>query len=631
MSLIRVAIPVVLGLVALELLWGTATRRMVYRLADSVADFGCAAMSQVVGLAVTAVTVGGYALVAGTLAPLRRDVAATPFAWITVFLLVDLGQYLIHRLSHRVNVLWACHAVHHSSEEFNYAVGLRNSSFHGFLIWVFFLPLAVAGVPWRMVAVCYGINVLYQFWLHTRLIGRLGVLEAVLNTPSHHRVHHGTDSIYLDRNFGGVLIVWDRLFGTFRQEEAEPRYGTVLPLASWNPVWANVQGFTLIRNAWRRAPDWRGRLRAVVGPPEGLGTAEPSPLPAVPSPRVALYVAAHLGLAIAACLGVVLPASSPTVLRLGVGAFVLVTLGVLGGLLDGRPWAGPAERARLAALMVAGVLAATGASPGPATRQVTFASLGATMAGEITYPRGAGPFPAVALVHGSGPVTREGNAPLVTLFRDLGFVVLAYDKRGTGASGGSYRGVGVRNSDSMIPILGADAAAAARALAADPLVDARRIGLAGGSQAGWVMAAALNGAPIRFFVALSGPAVSVGEEMYFSRYFEDTDRSLDLADSVMALFAGAPGYDPLPDLRPGAAVGIYILGGLDRSVPTARSVARLRQLDGTEAVRFTTLVLPARDHSLRDAHTGAPLPFGDQLVAWLRHTGVTAAPPAASH
>lgn len=358
MSLIRVAIPFVLGLVVLELLWGAIRRRTVYRLADSVADFGCAAMSQVIGLAVTAVTVAGYALAVDALTPFRDQVAGTPLAWITVFLLVDLGQYLLHRLSHRVSVLWACHAVHHSSEEFNYAVGLRNSSFHGFLIWVFFLPLAVAGVPWRMVAVCYGLNVLYQFWLHTRLIARLGPLEAVLNTPSHHRVHHGTDAAYLDRNFAGVLIVWDRLFGTFREEAAEPRYGTVTPLASWNPVWANFHGFALIAHAWRRAPDWRGKLFALFGPPEKVRPAQPSPLPVMPRPALAFYAAGHLALAIAAILGVVLPAGFPGGLRLGTGAMALATLGVLGGLLDRRRWASPAEAARLLALIVAGLLTA---------------------------------------------------------------------------------------------------------------------------------------------------------------------------------------------------------------------------------------------------------------------------------
>ena len=256
-------------------------------------------------------------------------------------------------------------------------------------------------------------------------------------------------------------------------------------------------------------------------------------------------------------------------------------------------------------------------------RQVTFESRGVTLAGEISFPPGMGPFPAVVLVHGSGPVTRDGNAPLVTLFRDLGFVVLAYDKRGTGASGGGYRGVGVPNSDSMIPLLAADAAAAAHALAADRQVDTTRIGLAGGSQAGWIMAAALGHAPIRFFVALSGPAVSVGEEMYFSRYFEESDRPLAQSDSLMALFAGPPGYDPVEDLRQGRAVGLYILGGMDRSVPTSRSVARLRQLDPASS-RFTVLVLPAGNHGLADARTGAPIPFGDELVAWLHRVGVDA-------
>jgi sterol desaturase/sphingolipid hydroxylase (fatty acid hydroxylase superfamily) len=357
-SLISAAIPIVLALIALELLYGALRKRTVHRLADSLADFGCAAMSQVVGLSVTAVTIGGYALTVEALAPYRPQIAEGVGAWITVFLLVDLGQYLIHRLSHRVSLLWACHAVHHSSEEFNYAVGLRNSSFHGFLIWVFFLPLAVAGVPWRMVAVCYGLNVLYQFWLHTRLIGRLGPLELVFNTPSHHRVHHGTDAPYLDRNFGGVLIVWDRMFGTFRREEAEPRYGTLTPLASWNPVWANLHGFALIAAACRRAPNFRARLRTVFGPPEALGPGRPSSSSScAPPPRgVALYAAGHIGFAIAVTLGVVIDAALPGALRLGAGAFVIATLGVLGGLLDGRQWARSAEAARLAGLVSAGLL-----------------------------------------------------------------------------------------------------------------------------------------------------------------------------------------------------------------------------------------------------------------------------------
>jgi hypothetical protein len=251
--------------------------------------------------------------------------------------------------------------VHHSSEEFNYAVGLRNSSFHGFLIWVFFLPLALAGVPWRIVAVCYGLNVLYQFWLHTRLIGRLGILEAVFNTPSHHRVHHGTDAIYLDRNFAGVLIIWDRMFGTFRREAAEPTYGTVTPLASWNPLWANFEGFARIAHAWRRAPDGRARLRAVFGPPESLPFVDARPSPTRPARGAGVYAAAHLVAAAAATLGVVLPGNVGDGVRIAVGALVLGTLGNVGGVLDGRAWARGAEVARLVALLAGLVLLPVGA------------------------------------------------------------------------------------------------------------------------------------------------------------------------------------------------------------------------------------------------------------------------------
>lgn len=294
-----------------------------------------------------------YAITVDALVPWRPVLAITTGVWIGTFLAVDLGQYLLHRLSHRVNLLWACHAVHHSSEEFNYTVGLRNSSFHGFLLWFFFLPAAVVGVPWHVVAVCYGLNVLYQFWLHTRLIGRLGPFERVLNTPSHHRVHHGTDPEYLDRNFGGVMIVWDRLFGTFREESTEPTYGTTTRLASWNPVWANFHGFALMAAAWGRAPDLGSRLGVIFGPPERLGPPAPVTLP-TPVPRIARYAAAHLVFGIAATLGLVLPSETPAMVRLGMAAVVLVTLGVLGGLLDGRPWAITAERGRLAILMLAG-------------------------------------------------------------------------------------------------------------------------------------------------------------------------------------------------------------------------------------------------------------------------------------
>ena len=347
MNLIRVVIPFILALVLIEASWSAFRRRRVYHWADTIADFGCATMSQLVGLAVTALTVGAYAITADLLDPIRPTIVATPLMWVVIFLIVDFGQYALHRLSHRVNVLWACHAVHHSSEEFNLAVGLRNSSFHGLLLWVFFLPAALLGVPWHMVAACYGLNVLYQFWLHTRLIGRLGPLETVFNTPSHHRVHHGVNTPYLDRNYGGVLIVWDRLFHTFCDETDEPQYGTLAPVASWNPVWVNVHGFALIHAAWQGAPDWRGKLHAVFGPPSSPATRASPRTFARPPSGLVVYAAVHLGVAIMVTLLVVLPDRDPMRVRLVAGALVLLTLGVMGGLLDGRRWAVGSELLRL--------------------------------------------------------------------------------------------------------------------------------------------------------------------------------------------------------------------------------------------------------------------------------------------
>lgn len=383
MSLILAAIPLVLLLLLLELGWAALRRVRVHRLADSLTDVGCAAMCQVVELGVTAISVGGYAVVASAcagawlqlpwpaaaplslaFAPFRATLRPGPLlAWLGVFLLVDLGQYLVHRLSHRVSVLWACHAVHHSSEELNYTVALRNSSFHGFFIWVFFLPLAVAGIPWVVVATCYGLNVLYQFWLHTRLIGRLGWLELVLNTPSHHRVHHGRNAKYLDRNFAGVLIVWDRLFGTFQAEEDEPDYGTLEPVGSWNPVWANLHGFALIARHWRGATDWRGRLRAVLGPPVQPESTESrvADSPSHPPVAVLTYTALHLTVAVAATVGIVLSESRPVPVRGVVAALVLLSLGVMGGLLDQQRWARSAELVRL--LLAGGMTAALTLNP----------------------------------------------------------------------------------------------------------------------------------------------------------------------------------------------------------------------------------------------------------------------------
>jgi hypothetical protein len=158
--------------------------------------------------------------------------------------------------------------VHHQSEEYNFSVALRQSWFGQLTSWLFYVPLAIAGFPPAMFLVMTTLNTLYQFFIHTRLVGRLGPLEYVLNTPSHHRVHHGVNPRYVDRNYAGILIIWDRLFGTFEPEGDEPVYGLVKPLGSFNPLWANLHYWAQMADVARRTRRLRDKLRAFVAPPE---------------------------------------------------------------------------------------------------------------------------------------------------------------------------------------------------------------------------------------------------------------------------------------------------------------------------------------------------------------------------
>jgi alkylglycerol monooxygenase len=405
MGIILYSIPLFLLLLVLEVAYSARGGRGLLRLNDSVADLSCGILSQLSGVFSKLLTVGIYIWVESHLAVQRWTDAlpawpsGAPFAaaagfpwfgvhlrelasWTAVFLLVDLAYYWSHRLSHRVNFLWAGHVVHHSSEEYNLAVALRQSSLHGLFSWVFYVPLALAGVPWQMYVATYALNLVYQFWIHTRAVGRLGRLaEWVLNTPSHHRVHHGRNPRYLDRNHAGVLIVWDRLFGTFEPEVEEPVYGITTPLRSWNPLWANVHVFVDIGRDVLRARSWRDRWMYVVGPPGGRPAEEGGPVPAPEvdpgtvvayDPQISgslrLYGMAQFSVALAASLVLLLRAGELPAPHLAAGGFyVAVSLAGIGGVFEAARWAGPLETARLVVLAAAcAVLGWTGALPAAA-------------------------------------------------------------------------------------------------------------------------------------------------------------------------------------------------------------------------------------------------------------------------
>jgi sterol desaturase/sphingolipid hydroxylase (fatty acid hydroxylase superfamily) len=185
------------------------------------------------------------------------------WAWILCFFLDDLAYYVFHRSAHRVRWFWASHVIHHSSQHYNLSTALRQT-WTGFISlgFLFRLPLFLIGFPPAMVFFCAGLNLIYQFWIHTEAIGRMPKwFEAVMNTPSHHRVHHGVNPRYLDANYAGVFIIWDRMFGSFVAErDDEPvRYGIVKQLGSFNILWAAVHEWVgIAKDVWR-AP-WRHKL-----------------------------------------------------------------------------------------------------------------------------------------------------------------------------------------------------------------------------------------------------------------------------------------------------------------------------------------------------------------------------------
>jgi sterol desaturase/sphingolipid hydroxylase (fatty acid hydroxylase superfamily) len=358
-SLILFAVPAFFALIGVELWLCRRRGRRDYRFSDALANLSCGVGQQVI----VSVVSGGVLvyLFLFERAALARLPEGALWSWAACFVAVDFCYYWAHRASHRVNFMWAAHAVHHQSEDYNLSVALRQSWLQRALYWPFFWPLAVLGFPTGMVVTTYTLNVLYQFWIHTRLVGRLGPLEWVLNTPSHHRVHHGVDAAYLDRNHGGVLIVWDRLFGTFRAEGAPPRYGVVQPLASFSALRANVDPWRRLARMAAAEPRLSGKLLVWFRPPEWRSTAtspDEGPLRTDPDyvlhdvarPRRARVLAAALFLA--ALLGAIaFLYASPNMAAgpLWAGAAVLLAaLAAVGALLDGPSLPAPAQGAAAA-------------------------------------------------------------------------------------------------------------------------------------------------------------------------------------------------------------------------------------------------------------------------------------------
>ncbi len=367
MQLIVASIPLFFILIGIEILVARIFERRVYRFADSFADLGCGMIEQLLGVLVKTALFGGYL----TLYAKARLLDLSQESWAvfaTCFVAVDFLYYWFHRMSHEIGAFWAAHSVHHQSEEYNLSVALRQGAFQSFFSWVFYLPLAVVGFAPATFLTCSALNTLYQFWIHTRLIGQLGPIEWIFNTPSHHRVHHGRNPRYIDRNHAGVFIIWDRMFGTFVPETDEPVYGVVKPLMSTNPLWANFASWADLWSVAVRSSRWQDRLRPLlaapgwrspelggpVQPPEvSRGSGEPAFRPV---PRgLATYVFLHFAvLLVVAASALARVSALGTTAFVGVAFLVILSLVVLSALLEEKPGARALEFGRVLLLVALG-------------------------------------------------------------------------------------------------------------------------------------------------------------------------------------------------------------------------------------------------------------------------------------
>ncbi|MDD0842297.1 sterol desaturase family protein [Pseudomonas sp. Gutcm_11s] len=361
MNLILLAVPFFFLLIAAELIADRVRGVSTYRLADALNSLSAGVLSQASGLLSKAIAVLGYAFAYEHLHLV--ELPDQLWVWVLAFVAYDFCYYWSHRFGHERNVFWASHVVHHQSEDYNLSTALRQTSTGFLLSWIFYLPMALAGVPPIVFVTVGALNLLYQFWVHTRHVPKLGWFEWFFITPSNHRVHHAQNAIYMDRNYGGVFILWDRLFGTFQEEldEHPVVFGVTTPLRSWNPLWANLQFYVQLWRDAVRAGSWWDKLRIWFMPtgwrPADVAERFPMDKPdlaafrkfEVPLARgQKLYAALQFATYVVGTSGLLAVATQQ---NLGVlaGAWLWIAFGLycIGAWLENRPFARSLEALRL--------------------------------------------------------------------------------------------------------------------------------------------------------------------------------------------------------------------------------------------------------------------------------------------
>ncbi|HZS41642.1 MAG TPA: sterol desaturase family protein [Polyangia bacterium] len=343
-------------------------REHLYRFADAITDLSCGITSQVLVVFYSALLLSVYVWIYSHWRLHSFEAKWAP--WVIAFVGVDFIYYWWHRFSHEVNFLWAAHVVHHQSEDYNLAVALRQAVLTAFTAMPFYLPLALIGVPPVVYGTIAAFSTLYQFWIHTQLVPKLrGPIDWIFNLPSHHRVHHAINPRYLDKNYAATLIVWDRLFGTYEEETEAPVYGITKPLASYDPLWAQLHYWFEMWHLARTAASWRDKVFVWFASPAWKPRNLPNPEPRAVSPETyakfdprpslgrIVYVTLHFVVITGATFTVMMwNQRFPHWLLIGLVAAIVLTLWSFGALLQNKRWATFAETGRLT--LVAGLAGA---------------------------------------------------------------------------------------------------------------------------------------------------------------------------------------------------------------------------------------------------------------------------------
>ncbi len=369
MNLILYAVPGFFLLILLELVAERLRGVDYYRVNDSLTSLATGTINQLVNVSNKLIPFTVYVLFYESLAIFQWEIS--PLVWVAAFVLYDFFYYWNHRMGHEMNILWAAHVVHHSSEEYNLTTALRQTG-TGLLSFVFYLPMAVLGVEPLVLLTVGSLNLIYQFWVHTRHVGKLGWLEWVFVTPSNHRGHHAQNTIYIDRNYGGVFILWDRLFGSYQEEleDDPPIFGIRGAVKSWNPLWVNFQIYQqLLQDAWHtkswwhklslwfRRTGWRPPDVEIDYPLYKNSLADFKRYDTFVPIQLKIYCVIHYVLNTVVALTFSLGAADMSIMqRFYVVGFVLLSSFSIGALLENRHFAGVLEWLRFAVFIMLAIL-----------------------------------------------------------------------------------------------------------------------------------------------------------------------------------------------------------------------------------------------------------------------------------